>query len=112
MARNPNQTLLIELDGSTAQEKLNSLTQKRIIELELQFSGDVDSKTKKLEKQLGKISRQIDSIQSGLAEVGKESESTSGDLLQTASAVGSVVSGLAGGVSIFNELKKAQPSFG
>ena len=111
MAQNPNQTLLIELDDSTVQEKLNSLTQKRIIELELQFSGDVDSQTKKLDKQLGKISRQIDSIQSGLAGVGKESESTSGNLVQTASAVGSVVSGLAGGASILSEVAGAQPSY-
>ena len=44
MAQNPSQTLLVELDDS-AQEQLNSLTQKRIVELELQFDGDINSQT-------------------------------------------------------------------
>lgn len=45
MAQNPSQTLLVELDDSAAQEQLNSLTQKRIVELELQFDGDINSQT-------------------------------------------------------------------
>lgn len=114
MAQNPSQTLLVELNDSAAQEQLNSLTQKRIVELELQFNGDINSQTEKLERQLSKISRQLDSMRSGLAGVGKESKNASGGLLQTASAFGSIASGLTGVVSSWDTITSAQyqPSFG
>ncbi|WP_434311445.1 hypothetical protein [Hominifimenecus sp. rT4P-3] len=112
MAKNANQTYLVALDDSAAQEKLNTLTQKRVVELELQFSGDFDKHTQEIEKRLGNISRQLDSMRSGMSSLGKESKSASGGLLNTATTYIGTASSIASIYHLIKDTTTAQASFG